>query len=85
MERRMIRNILLLSLVALPFFAAQANAREKPTLAKIVIDEQAVVGELIEDTAEYVRILDLRTDEPRTLRKDQAKSVRLEYRNNKLP
>ena len=42
-----------------------------------MIDEQAVVGELIEDTAEYVRILDLRTDEPRTLRKDQAKSVRV--------
>ena len=35
MERRMIRNILLLSLVALPFFAAQANARENRRSQKL--------------------------------------------------
>ncbi len=71
------RTSLLVLFAVLPLFAAQAHAREKPTLAKIVVDKQAVVGELIEDTEEYVRILDLRTDEPRTLRKDQTKSVRV--------
>ena len=67
-----------LLIVILPTLAAQANAAERPMLAKIIVNRESVVGELLERMDKHVRILEISTNELRTISADEIKSIRVD-------
>ena len=78
-EAIMLRGITtILLVVILPTLAAQANAADRPTLAKVVVNREAIVGELLERTDKHVRILEISTNELRTINTDNFKSLRVD-------
>ena len=75
MLRGIVTTILIVILFALAF---QANAADRPTLAKIIVNREAIVGELLERTDKHVRILEISTNELRTINTDNFKSIRVD-------
>ena len=75
MLRGIVTTILIVILFALAF---QANAADRPTLAKIIVNREAIVGELLERTDKHVRILEISTNELRTISTDVVKSIRVD-------
>ncbi len=68
----------ILLVCVLLFLSAWTNAADKPSLAKVIVDQESIVGELMERTDKHVRILDVRTNALRTLSVDEIKSIRVD-------